>query len=352
MYSKKIGKTNQINFTESNLVNSSKPLENNKLKKIIPAYNKGRRSEREYVPKQSNISSEKKQNKPLIEELNNSAYENHEPDDIKYFDGVKQRDTPTFNVIRTKIQPTGEFRADTISASAIYKGLLPSGTDRYQNSSHTKPQFEGSINKKNKNKYLHERNESNITLPKLRDSIELSKIEDLENNIPQTEHKLKRSKPDTHRSKSQLQKENFNIYKLKSRNDKTVMNDIKTGGKSLLLNSDIKDSLSNKLNFSKFQEFKTRKKLLANLKEICNDSNNYLTPYKSDILRSSFENKVQTNSRYGDSRANIVVSAFGKSSNQEEVQKIAVQPLNESLPSISFNNSRSENAQYLMKINS
>ena len=164
--------------------------------------------------------------------MNNSAYENHDKNEIKFYDGNKQRDTPTFNVISTEMQPSGELKADIISASALYKGIMSSITDRNHNSAEKRYIFNGSKqNKINKEIMLHERNDSNITLPKLKDSIELSKIEDLEKYQPQSEQKQRRNMPDVYRSKSQLQNENLNVYKIKSRNENTMLSDIKTGEK-------------------------------------------------------------------------------------------------------------------------
>lgn len=112
-------------------------------------------------------------------ELYNSAYENKEENEIKFFDGSNQRDTPTFRDIRCHLNNSPraieeKLRRDRMK---VYDNLSNSagGGSECKRVKQNLPYSDLVKIKKERAAYYHERKSSNMTLPKVNDSEDLVK---------------------------------------------------------------------------------------------------------------------------------------------------------------------------------
>ena len=128
--------------------------------------------------------------------------------------------------------------------------------------------------KRNRMEAFHDRKASNLTLPKLNENDELSKLSQSYWKLPQSEHKIKRN-PTENYAHSRMNNDIMNLKSKSSRNGQNVATGIESGGKELSFNDKYLKEPKFKLTESLRKSYESRKM--------------YVAPYKSDTVRHSHE---------------------------------------------------------------
>ncbi|CAI2361254.1 unnamed protein product [Moneuplotes crassus] len=198
---------------------------------------KHQKSERKMFPQKIAMNSKPP---PLLkDDLNISVYENNQSNDIKFYDGNVQRETPSFNDVRAYLKkiPKEQRNNDRNKSIKIHNSSSTGITPIKAKDRSILPYAEQGEKRRRPE---HERQSSLLTLPKLDESEDFANYKKIRSRMLMSEQK--KSRKDNLYLRFRSSEETSLKSGSKSRKSKLIKKNIKSGGRNLRKsNIDIKN---------------------------------------------------------------------------------------------------------------